>query len=62
MNLEHARARVDAVVADDHGELVAATTMDGAAPNTRLNADLPGEDDERGLARAAIERAGLTAP
>ncbi len=25
-------------VADDHGELVAAATMDGAAPDTRLNA------------------------
>ena len=25
-------------VADDHGELIAAATMDGAAPDTRLNA------------------------
>ena len=25
-------------VADGHGELVAAATMDGAAPDTRLNA------------------------
>jgi uncharacterized protein GlcG (DUF336 family) len=25
-------------VADDHGEIVAAATMDGAAPDTRLNA------------------------
>ena len=25
-------------VADDHGEVVAAATMDGAAPDTRLNA------------------------
>jgi uncharacterized protein GlcG (DUF336 family) len=61
VNLAHARARVDAVVADDQGELVAAATMDRAAPNTRLNAGLPGEDDER-LARTAIERAGLSAP
>src|SRR3954454_17292569 len=49
MQLEHARAIVDFVVseassalsvfvADDHGELVAAATMDGAAPDTRLNA------------------------
>jgi glc operon protein GlcG len=49
MRLEQARALVDAVVeaapgpvsvyvADDHGELVAAATMDGAAPDTRLNA------------------------
>jgi len=26
-------------VADDHGEIVAAVTMDGAAPDTRLNAE-----------------------
>ena len=49
MKLEQARAIVDAVteaapgsvsvfVADEHGELVAAATMDGAAPDTRLNA------------------------
>src|SRR6476659_4942637 len=49
MKLQHARAIVDFVVseapsalsvfvADDHGELVAAATMDGAAPDTRLNA------------------------
>jgi len=29
---------VTVFVADDHGELVAAATMDGAAPDTRLNA------------------------
>ena len=49
MNLQSARAIVDAVVeaapgpvsvfvADGHGEVVAAATMDGAAPDTRLNA------------------------
>jgi glc operon protein GlcG len=49
MRLEWAREMVDAVlgaatgplsvfVADAHGELVAAATMDGAAPDTRLNA------------------------
>ena len=49
MKLEQALAIVQAVVrdasgpvsvfvADDHGELVAAATMDGAAPDTRLNA------------------------
>jgi uncharacterized protein GlcG (DUF336 family) len=49
MNLLRARAIVDFVVseapapvsvfvADAHGELVAAATMDGAAPDTRLNA------------------------
>ena len=29
---------VSVFVADDHGELVAAATMDGAAPDTRMNA------------------------
>jgi uncharacterized protein GlcG (DUF336 family) len=49
VRLEQARRIVDAVVgsapgpvsvfvADDHGELVAAATMDGAPPDTRLNA------------------------
>ena len=49
MNLARARAIVDHVVAnasgpvsvfvaDSHGELVAAAAMDGAAPDTRLNA------------------------
>jgi uncharacterized protein GlcG (DUF336 family) len=49
MRLARARAIVDHVVADasgpvsvfvadPHGELVAAATMDGAAPDTRLNA------------------------
>src|ERR1700682_5342037 len=33
-----APAPVSVFVADDHGELVAAATMDGAAPDTRLNA------------------------
>ena len=33
-----ARAPVSVFVADDHGELVAAATMDRAAPDTRLNA------------------------
>ena len=49
MTLEQAQTIVQAVVgeapaalsvfvADEHGELVAAATMDGAAPDTRLNA------------------------
>src|SRR5262245_66010097 len=49
VKLEQARQIVDVVtaeapepvsvfVADAHGELVAAATMDGAAPDTRLNA------------------------
>jgi uncharacterized protein GlcG (DUF336 family) len=36
--VENASAPVAVFVADDHGELVAAATMDGAAPDTRLNA------------------------
>src|SRR5689334_23681977 len=36
--VDSASAPVSVFVADDHGELVAAATMDGAAPDTRLNA------------------------
>lgn len=34
----NATAPVSVFVADDHGEVVAAATMDGAAPDTRVNA------------------------
>ena len=34
----HAPGPVSVFVADSHGEIVAAATMDGAAPDTRLNA------------------------
>jgi uncharacterized protein GlcG (DUF336 family) len=34
----HATSPVSVFVADAHGELVCAATMDGAAPDTRLNA------------------------
>src|SRR5205807_4795802 len=34
----NASGPVSVFVADDHGEIVAAATMDGAAPDTRLNA------------------------
>ena len=37
--VEAAGGAVSVYVADDHGELVAAATMDGAAPDTRLNAE-----------------------
>jgi glc operon protein GlcG len=37
--VESASGAVSVYVADDHGELVAAATMDGAAPDTRLNAE-----------------------
>lgn len=36
--VEHAPAAVSVYVVDDHGEIVSAATMDGAAPDTRLNA------------------------
>ena len=36
--LAEAPAPLSVFVADEHGELVAAATMDGAAPDTRLNA------------------------
>src|SRR5881409_2305717 len=36
--VREASGPVSVFVADSHGELVAAATMDGAAPDTRLNA------------------------
>jgi glc operon protein GlcG len=36
--VSRARAPVSVSVADDHGEVVVAATMDDAAPDTRLNA------------------------
>jgi glc operon protein GlcG len=68
MELRHARAIVDLVVseapqpvsvfvADDHGELVAAATMDGAAPDTRLNAQRKAYTAARSDARSTTELA-----
>ena len=68
MRLERARAIVDAVVgeapgpvsvfvADAHGELVAAATMDGAAPDTRLNARRKAYTAARSDARSTRELA-----
>jgi uncharacterized protein GlcG (DUF336 family) len=68
VRLEQARAIVDAVVAaasgpvsvyvaDDHGELVAAATMDGAAPDTRLNAQRKAYTAARSDARSTAELA-----
>ena len=68
MKLERARAIVDFVVseaagpvsvyvADDHGELVAAATMDGAAPDTRLNAQRKAYTAARSDARTTRELA-----
>jgi uncharacterized protein GlcG (DUF336 family) len=36
--VDEAAGPVSVFVADDHGEIVSAATMDGAAPDTRLNA------------------------
>jgi glc operon protein GlcG len=68
MKLQQAQAMVDAVVqnapgpvsvyvADDHGELVAAATMDGAAPDTRLNALRKAYTAARSDARSTTELA-----
>ena len=68
MRLEQARAIVDFVVreapgpvsvfvADTHGELVAAATMDGAAPDTRLNAQRKAYTAARSDARSTRELA-----
>ncbi len=68
MRLERARAIVDfvvsaaaspvsAFVADTHGELVAAATMDGAAPDTRLNAQRKAYTAARSDARTTRELA-----
>ena len=68
MRLERARRIVDLVVseapapvsvfvADGHGELVAAATMDGAAPDTRLNAQRKAYTAARSDARTTRELA-----
>jgi uncharacterized protein GlcG (DUF336 family) len=68
MKLDRARAIVDVVVseapgpvsvfvADGHGELVAAATMDGAAPDTRLNAQRKAYTAARSDARTTRELA-----
>jgi uncharacterized protein GlcG (DUF336 family) len=68
VKLEHAQAIVDFVVreasgpvsvfvANTHGELVAAATMDGAAPDTRLNAQRKAYTAARSDARSTRELA-----
>jgi glc operon protein GlcG len=68
MKLDRARRIVDHVVtaapaplsvfvADAHGELVAAATMDGAAPDTRLNAQRKAYTAARSDARSTRELA-----
>ncbi|HSC72893.1 MAG TPA: heme-binding protein [Gaiellaceae bacterium] len=48
---------VSVFVADSHGELVAAATMDGAAPDTRLNARRKAYTAARSDARSTRELA-----
>ena len=68
VRLQRARAIVDFVVseasgpvsvfvADTHGEVVAAATMDGAAPDTRLNAQRKAYTAARSDARTTRELA-----
>src|SRR5688500_18843738 len=72
MRLARARAIVDDVVgnasgpvsvfvADEHGEVVAAATMDGAAPDTRLNAQRKAYTAARSDARSTSELAAKVA-
>src|SRR5215216_3489125 len=69
MHLARARAIIDDVVAnaagpvsvfvaEAHGELVAAATMDGAAPDTRLNAQRKAYTAARGDATSTRQLAG----
>jgi uncharacterized protein GlcG (DUF336 family) len=53
----NATAPVSVYVADTHGELVAAATMDGAAPDTRLNAQRKAYTAARSDARTTRELA-----
>jgi uncharacterized protein GlcG (DUF336 family) len=53
----NASGPVSVFVADAHGELVAAATMDGAAPDTRLNAQRKAYTAARGGARSTRELA-----
>jgi glc operon protein GlcG len=48
---------VSVFVADTHGEIVAAATMDGAAPDTRLNAQRKAYTAARSDARTTAELA-----
>src|SRR6266542_3189064 len=48
---------VSVFVADDHGEVIAAATMDGAAPDTRLNAQRKAYTAARSDARSTRELA-----
>jgi uncharacterized protein GlcG (DUF336 family) len=55
--VENAPGPVSVYVADAHGELVCAATMDGAAPDTRLNAQRKAYTAARSDARTTRELA-----
>jgi glc operon protein GlcG len=55
--LSAAPSPLSVFVADTHGELVAAATMDGAAPDTRLNAQRKAYTAARSDARSTRELA-----
>jgi glc operon protein GlcG len=55
--VREASGPVSVFVADSHGELVAAATMDGAAPDTRLNAQRKAYTAARSDARSTRELA-----
>ena len=55
--VREAPAPVSVFVADDHGELVAAATRDGAPPDTRLNAQRKAYTAARSDARSTGELA-----
>ena len=55
--VSEASAPVSVFVADAHGEIVAAATMDGAAPDTRLNAQRKAYTAARSDARTTRELA-----
>ena len=55
--VENSPSPVSVFVADEHGELVAAATMDGAAPDTRLNAHRKAYTAARSDARSTADLA-----
>jgi glc operon protein GlcG len=59
--IDQAPGPVSVFVADSHGEVVAAATMDGAAPDTRLNAQRKGYTAARSDSRATSELAAKVA-
>ena len=59
--VDNASAPVSVFVADAHGEVVSAATMDGAAPDTRLNAQRKAYTAARSDARATSELAAKVA-